>query len=549
MKIAVPALAGLIALVPVAAARGDAAPRTFQDCPACPRMVALPGGFAVLGSPTDEPERHKRERLRHVAKVAPFTISATEVTRGQFRAFVDATGRRMPSGCDTHGDGKDTTSDHDPGASWQDPRFAQTDDHPVVCVDWQDAADYAAWLARETGRAYRLPDDVEWEYAARAGAASAYFWGDDAGKGCGHMNGGDDSLARALPPWRDAVRRDLEAGYAGARLVPCDDGNAFTAPVASYAPNAFGLYDVAGNAWEWVATCTDPGSGPDGACAKRAVHGGSWDDWPMDLRLADRHRVPPSTRRNDTGFRVVRTDVAQEASTPRAGAPADLAAAVSADGRSRDLVAKDAARKPAEVLDFLGLRAGMTVLDLVGDAGYYAEITARAVGPAGRVVALVYDDVVKNDLAALQARNPNVDLLPFPMHALRADSLPADSFDFVLLHLVYHDVYWEDAEAGAPRIEPADVLAALYRAVRTGGVVGVVDNVGPPGDARAIVQALHRIDPARVRADFEGAGFTLEAESDVLRVPADDHTRSAHDPQMRGSVDTLVYRFRKPGRA
>jgi formylglycine-generating enzyme required for sulfatase activity/predicted methyltransferase len=552
MKLAVPAVAGL-ALLSIAASRGDGAPPTFQDCPVCPRMVALPGGFAVLGSPADEPERHKRERVRHAAKVAPLAVSATEITRAQFRAFVEATGRPMPAGCDTHGDGVDTTSDHDAGASWREPRFAQTDDHPVVCVDWQDAADYAAWLARTTGHAYRLPDDVEWEYAARGGASSAYFWGNDADQACAHMNGGDERLARALPPWRDAVRRDLEAGYAGARLVPCDDGSAFTAAVASYAPNAFGLYDVTGNVWEWVAGCGDAAPESDGACAKRGVRGGSWDDWPMDLRLADRHEVPPATRRNDTGFRVARDiDAASGAAAPatgaRPGARPDFVAAVGADGRPPDLVAKDVTRRPAEVLDFLQLRAGMTVLDLIGDAGYYSEIMARAVGPAGRVVALVYDEAARKELAGLQARNANVELLPLAMHSLTEESLPRDSFDFVLLHLLYHDVYWEDAEAGAPRIEPANVLAALYRAVRPGGIVGVVDNVGLPGDTRAIVNALHRIDPARLRSDFEGAGFVFEAESPVLRVPADDHTRNVFDPEVRGSVDTLVYRFRKPER-
>ena len=254
-------LLALAASLVAAVSHSQPAPEMFQDCPDCPRMIALAGGRAVIGSPADEPERHKNEVLQHTEDIGAFAVSEAEITRAQFAAFVADTKREIPVGCYTHGDGMDTTSDLDAAASWRAPRFEQTDDHPVVCVTWQDASDYAAWLSRRTGQSYRLPTDAEWEYAARAGTTSAYFWGDDADRGCAWMNGGDPSLARALPPWTKAVARDAAAGLAGARMLECDDGNAFTSAVRHYQPNAFGLYDVAGNVWEWVDACRDPPSG------------------------------------------------------------------------------------------------------------------------------------------------------------------------------------------------------------------------------------------------------------------------------------------------
>jgi formylglycine-generating enzyme required for sulfatase activity len=278
-------------------------------------MIALAGGPSAVGSPADEPERHKDEVLQHTENVGAFAVSESEITRRQFAAFVADTKRQIPVGCYTHGDGMDTTSDLDASASWRAPRFDQTDDHPVVCVTWQDATDYVAWLSRRTGQSYRLLSDVEWEYAARAGTTSAYFWGDDADQGCAWMNGGDPSLARALPLWTQAVARDAAAGTVGARMIECEDGNAFTAAVRSYRPNALGLYDVAGNVWEWVDACRDPAA-QSGAehektsndqCTLRGVRGGSWDDWPLELRSADRHKTATDTRRNDVGFRIARS--------------------------------------------------------------------------------------------------------------------------------------------------------------------------------------------------------------------------------------------------
>ena len=117
----------------------------------------------------------------------------------------------------------------------------------------------------------------------------------------------------------------------------------------------------------------------------------------------------------------------------------------------------------------------------------------------------------------------------------------------MLLHLVYHDAYWESARFGLPRIDPNTVTAALFGAVKPGGTVAVIDHVAPAGgDTRAVVEATHRIDPAVIRADFERAGFVFDGESNLLRNPSDDHSKNVFDPSIRGRTDRVVYRFRRP---
>ena len=180
----------------------------------------------------------------------------------------------------------------------------------MVCVSWPDAAEYAAWLARRTERPYRLPSEAEWEYAARAGTTTTYYWGDSADHGCEYMNGGDESMARALPRYRELLAQEVLRGEPGARLIECDDGAGFTAPVAHYRPNAFGLHDMIGNVWEQVADCwyealpTDGRAHADPGCTDHRSRGGSWNDYPRDLRAARRGRIRPGYRSNAVGFRV-----------------------------------------------------------------------------------------------------------------------------------------------------------------------------------------------------------------------------------------------------
>ena len=228
--------------------------------------------------------------------------------------------------------------------------------------------------------------------------------------------------------------------------------------------------------------------------------------------------------------------------------PADVAAAVAATAnRSEDNVKLDEGRKPAEVLSFLGLKTGMQAIDMFGGNRYWAEIMAPAVGPKGYVTvwepSQFYDKEGADKFAAFQQKTPNTHLVVTPFEAL---TLPANAYDFMMINLNYHDVYWESAKYGVVRMEPEAFLKTVYASMKPGGIVGVIDHVGNPGDTRETVEKFHRIDPAVVKADFEKAGFKLEGESDILRNPADDHSLLVFNPQIRGKTDRFIYKFRKP---
>ncbi|MCF2513612.1 methyltransferase [Sphingomonas sp. G124] len=234
---------------------------------------------------------------------------------------------------------------------------------------------------------------------------------------------------------------------------------------------------------------------------------------------------------------------------PAAGwsAPADVKASVaSTASRSEANVKLDESRKPAEVLKFLGLQKGMWVADPFGGNLYWAEITAPAVGPKGRVTIWepkqFYDQKTYDNYMALKVKQPNVWMRVSPFEA---PDLPG-KYDFMLINLDYHDVYWESAKYGITRMEPDQWLKVVYDAMKPGAVVGVVDHVAAPGDTRETVEKLHRIDPATVKADFKRAGFVLEAESNLLRNPADDHSKLVFDPAIRGKTDRFIFKFRKP---
>ena len=237
--------------------------------------------------------------------------------------------------------------------------------------------------------------------------------------------------------------------------------------------------------------------------------------------------------------------------SPLAAAPAanPVAAAVAAPDRPADQVELDAGRKPVEVLTFFGLKPGDRVLDVMAGGGYYTEIMARAVGPKGYVMALEPPQFVKTDKAkaawdALIERDKNVGLM---LMSPQNVALAPDSYDFVLMHLVYHDAYWESAKYDFKRMDPAAFLKVVFNATKPGGIVGVVDHVGlPADDTRATVDKLHRMDPAVIKADFINAGFVFEGESAVLANPADDHKTLVFDPAIRGKTDRVVYKFRRP---
>jgi predicted methyltransferase len=208
----------------------------------------------------------------------------------------------------------------------------------------------------------------------------------------------------------------------------------------------------------------------------------------------------------------------------------------------------DVSRKPVQVLQFLGLQRGDRALDLFGSTGYYGPIMARAVGPSGMVDSWESSNFVnaktRKVWGDLHAHIPNLQLIVSPADRIQ---LPKNTYDFVMFNLDYHDLYWESAQYNFPRMDPAPFLRALYRSMKPGAVLGVIDHVANPGgDTREVAQELHRIDPNKLRADFKAAGFQFDAESPLLRNPADDHKKIVFDPSIRYHTDQIVYRFRKP---
>ena len=230
-------------------------------------------------------------------------------------------------------------------------------------------------------------------------------------------------------------------------------------------------------------------------------------------------------------------------------APADVAAAVAnSAARTPGNVKLDEGRKPAEVLGFFQLEQGMRVIDMFGANKYWAEIIAPAVGPTGTVVVWqpmqFLNDKRRAEFAEFTAKQPNVVLLS---SQFETPLIGTNQYDFMIMNLDYHDVYWESAERKITRMEPQAWLKRLYDAMKPGAVVGIIDHVAAAGgDTRQVVDKLHRIDPAVVKADFEKAGFVLEESSDLLRNPADDHSLLVFDEKIRGKTDRFIFRFRKP---
>lgn len=276
----------------------------FQDCADCPDMVAIQAGRILMGTTAEEaellksaklwkPARHTQEMPSDERETTSFALARTEVTVAQFRAFMDATGYNPAGWCWGLRDG---SLDFHADVTWDAPGFSQAPDHPVVCVNWFDAQAYVRWLSLRTGETYRLPTEAEWEYAARAGSRSVRAVSENTQADCTLKNAADVSTRQNFPDWN---------------TFNCDDGAAFTAPVGSYAPNGFGLFDMTGNVWEWVQDCYGPlQAGDDKAhqpdCSNRVIRGGSWNYGPGEVHEATRDVHAPSTRGSGLGFRVAR---------------------------------------------------------------------------------------------------------------------------------------------------------------------------------------------------------------------------------------------------
>lgn len=222
-------------------------------------------------------------------------------------------------------------------------------------------------------------------------------------------------------------------------------------------------------------------------------------------------------------------------------------AAVANDERPAQDRARDAMRKPAAVLEFLGIVENMTVLDVFSGGGYYSEILASLVGGGGKVIAHsneAYLGFVGDEFNARYQgdRLPNVEVLMAENNEL---TLAPGSVDAIMLVLSYHDFYNDDAENGWPLIDIPALLEEFHKGLRPGGIVGVIDHYAEAGSPAETGNTLHRIDPAIVIAGMEAAGFVLEAQSDVLRNPDDDLGRIVFDPELRGKTDRFLMRFRK----
>jgi predicted methyltransferase len=233
---------------------------------------------------------------------------------------------------------------------------------------------------------------------------------------------------------------------------------------------------------------------------------------------------------------------------PAVQPPVSVAAAVAAPGRSADNVKMDAGRKPAAVLQFLGLRPGIHVLDLFGGNAYWAEIMAPVVGPKGHDTVWeptqFYGPKAKQAFEAFAAKNPNVSIVTSPFEA---PDLPKNYADLVILNDNYHDTYWQSDKFKIPRMDPHAFLEAVYASMKPGAVIGVIDHIANPNkDTRATVEKFHRIDPNVVKADFKRAGFVLVGSSDLLRNKADDHSLIVFDPKVAGKTDRFIFKFKKP---
>jgi formylglycine-generating enzyme required for sulfatase activity len=260
----------------------------FKDCPECPDMVVVPKGTFIMGSKENESESPAHQ----VTIARPFAVGRFAVTRAEFDAFVRATGRDMGEKCWIlrRREGKVENLEL-AGYSYRDPGFAQEDDHPALCISWNDAKAYVNWLNQRTGKngAYRLLSESEREYVTRAGTDTPFWWG-----------------------------FSISADQANYNAEPTGKWRLQTVPVGRFDPNPWGLYQVHGNVAEWVEDCfhnnTYVGAPADGSawragsCSHRVLRGGSWNGAPWDLRAAaNQFVVKAGDRGNLLGFRVAKT--------------------------------------------------------------------------------------------------------------------------------------------------------------------------------------------------------------------------------------------------
>ena len=277
----------------------------IKDCVDCPEMVVIPAGSFTMGSSAAEQAlanaagvaeiitRRESPQLR--VNILSFAAGRYAISKGELAAFVRAKGYQTEA---ERGDGctawNGAELKQDTSYNWRNVGFAQADNHPVVCVSWNDAQAYIAWLNQSSGQTYRLLSEAEREYAARGGTQTAFWWGDSISTAQANYNGTSTSYnGSPKGEWRQA-----------------------TVPVNSFSPNPFGLYNVHGNVWEWTQDCgsenytgapTDGSAWTTGDCRYRVLRGGSWSNYPAILRSAFRGGFTPGSRYGNSGLRLART--------------------------------------------------------------------------------------------------------------------------------------------------------------------------------------------------------------------------------------------------
>lgn len=285
------------------------AAKIIRDCPTCPEMVVVPAGKFIMGTPggSEEMDEDTGETYQLAVTIdKPFGLGKTEITTAQYGEFAREADYKPDPGCRLWNDRwlNDPKGDFRGAGQMRAPK----PNFPFVCVSWTDAKAYAAWLSKKTGKTYRLPSESEWEYAARGGTTSPRYFGMNSFEGvsislaCDHANVYDVTSQAKYP-----------FPYPYAR---CKDNYEDLAPAASFKPNAFGLYDMTGNVWEWVEDCYTGaywGRPPNqaawvwqGGCETRGLRGGSWISRPADARSAKRHSEPITTKTTYIGFRIAR---------------------------------------------------------------------------------------------------------------------------------------------------------------------------------------------------------------------------------------------------
>jgi formylglycine-generating enzyme required for sulfatase activity len=265
-------------------------------------MVVIPQGKFLMGSPGGELGRDLDEGPVHEVSIGyDLAVGKYPVTRGEWRRYLTDT--RLKGFVGHFGfDPKTGTWKRKEDYCWSNPGYPQDDQHPVVCVTWQEAVEYAIWLSSKTGYCYRLLSEAEYEYVNRAGTQSAYWWGDSSEDLWRYANGADAALK-------------AEHNYSHWVYAPGNDGFVYTSPVGYFPANPFGLYDTTGNVFAWTQDCWHDnyeGAPLNGSVwgsrsqAARVIRGGSWSHRPRGLRSASRGRS--DLVNSAVGVRLARTE-------------------------------------------------------------------------------------------------------------------------------------------------------------------------------------------------------------------------------------------------